>query len=141
VVVGHRWFGNPDNPVSIDGVFPGYDGAAILWKYQGAVYNGWVTASLSTGVSGDNVEYGHTHPTGNFPVAWNNEFFKLSRDDAGLQTLHESLHQLSGFDDQTLANAARFAVGERQRDFTKEKDPVGVASRDLNRVIASRCAP
>lgn len=129
--------------MSTDGVYLGINGANALQSYQNAVNKGWVTASGVSGVSGQNVTYGTTTPTGHFPVSWNNEFFNLSRNEAGLHTLHEALHQFRGFDDQTLANAARYvdSNGQGYRDYTNLQDPVGEASRDLNGFIARHCAP
>jgi hypothetical protein len=127
-----------DDYIATDGVYVGVNAASALWSYHDALNNGWVKASGISGKSkdGQNVTYGETKQVGHFPVSWNKEYFNLPLDDAGFHTLHEALHQIRYFDDATLANAARAYAGESSRDYSKEKDPVGVASRDLNRILA-----
>jgi hypothetical protein len=142
-VIDALWWGTPEKYTQTNGIYNGIGVAGALWSYHDALDKGWVTASGNPGTAGQNVTYGTTTPSGHYPVSWNNEFFDLSQDDAGLHTLHESLHQYPGFDDQTLANAARWVDthGNGYRDYTSLKDPVGQASRDLNDYIRRYCAP
>jgi hypothetical protein len=139
-VVEARWWATSEKYASTNGVYLGIDGASALSVYQEALNKGWVTASGAPGATSDGgIIYGTTTPTGNYPVFWNNEFFGLGRDEAGLNSLHEALHQFPGFDDSTLANAARFVDGQNQRDYSSERDPVGAASRNLNELIKNYC--
>jgi hypothetical protein len=103
---------------------------------------GWITSSGISGAHQGGITYGSTTTGGKYPISWNKEFFdNLSQDAAGLHTLHESLHRFPGFDDQTLANAARFVANQSQRDFSSEADPVNAASQNLNELIKDHCAP
>jgi hypothetical protein len=140
-VIEAKWWGTSEKYVSTDGVYGGVDVATALWSYQNALNKGWVTSSGISGAHDGAITYGSTTPTGKYPVSWNKEFFDLNQDTAGLHTLHESLHQFPGFDDQILANAARFVANQSQRDFNSEGDPVNAASQNLNELIGAHCAP
>lgn len=139
-----RWAAKDNYMKDSSGVYAGINFVNALDMYANAFDKGWVSASGKSGAKGDSTVYGTTTPTGHYPVSWNNEFFsKLTHDERGLHTFHEALHQFSGFDDATLAEAARFVDGEKPKDYSKEKDPVGAASQDLNQSIqkSKNCGP
>lgn len=136
-VVEARWWATSVKPTANNGVYPGFNLDKALSMYQSALNSGFVTASGQSGAVRDGITFGNTTPTGNYGVSWNREFFGLGADRAGFHTLHEALHQFQGFDDKTLANAARFVAGEEQLDFSTEVDPGGAASRDFNRLLGS----
>ena len=137
-----RWWATKERYTSDgNGFYPAVDFASALGSYANAFNNGWVTASGNPGAHDGSVTYGTTRPTGHYPVSWNDEFFSLSRNERGLNTLHEALHQFPGFDDATLANAARFVDGQAYRDYTRDRNPVGAASQNLNELIRDYCAP
>jgi RHS repeat-associated protein len=93
------------------GIRPPLQGAAtfVLNLYWDAMQQGRV---VNTGLSGtatnrDGTTYIVYGNTLNFSdVLWNNEFYNLSADDRGFHTLHEALHQVAGFTDEILAQAA-----------------------------------
>jgi len=128
--------------VSTNGSF-GFDKATAQWLYYDAINKGRVTASGKSGISGTNTTYGTTDPNNSHRVSWNNEFFGLSADEAALHSLHEALHQIRYFDDQTLAGAASFvdSHGQRQTSYAEGAAGVDPASRDLNTYIRRYCSP
>jgi hypothetical protein len=73
-------------------------------------------------------------------VTWAESFYKLGLDDAARQTLHESLHQILGFSDQVLANAARYVLGEGQERYKEGSEGRKAASNDLNERIKRKCS-
>lgn len=73
-------------------------------------------------------------------VTWREGFYELGLDDAARQMIHESFHVLNeGFTDQVLANAARYVLGENQRNYADNEEGKIQASGDLNERIARQC--
>ncbi|HXQ72333.1 MAG TPA: RHS repeat-associated core domain-containing protein, partial [Pyrinomonadaceae bacterium] len=139
-VVDKRWWLAPVKYTAVDGYFPGVSAIATHNAYAGRFEKGLITATGVSGHVGNFTTYGATDSaTG--AVKWYTEFFGLGRDVRGLHTVHEALHQLPGFTDEVLANAARFVRNQQPRDFSAEADPVGAASNHLNEFIRDRCAP
>lgn len=137
-VINQRWWLTSEKYTEIDGTYPGVGAIAAHNMYATLFERGGVTATGASGRRSDSTTYGSTVPaTGQ--VRWNEEFFRLSRDLRGRHTVHESLHQFVGFTDEVLANAARFVLGQRVRNFSTASDPVGEASRHLNDLIEPEC--
>lgn len=129
--------------LSNDGVYLGIDKTTGHNLYYAAIYAGRVTASGESRRSGNNIIYGTTDPNNRYSVSWNREFFDLSLDDAALHTLHEALHQIRYFGDQTLARAASYvdSNGRTERSYAAGAAGVDPASRDLNDYLRRHCAP
>jgi hypothetical protein len=72
-------------------------------------------------------------------VTWSNSFYNLDLQEAGRQTLHESMHQFEGFTDAVLANAAQAAAGEQQKTYGDSASEVSRASNDLNTLLRRNC--
>jgi hypothetical protein len=139
-VIDSSWWGTAERYTQTGGVYSGVNVVNAHNTYADLFAAGGVTSTGVSGHHGNKLTYGQTDPS-NLRVSWNSEFFGLSRDDRGLHTLHEYLHQFRGFNDEVLANAARFVAGQSSKDFSQGTDPVGAASRNLNDLIREHCAP
>jgi hypothetical protein len=142
-VIEARWWATSEKYVSTNGVFGGVGITTALSSYQHALDQGWITASGDSGDHQGSITYGTTRPASHYSVSWNNEFFNLSQDEAGLNSLHEALHQFPGFDDQTLASAASYvdSHGRSQNSYDPGVNGITSASQDLNSYIRRYCAP
>jgi YD repeat-containing protein len=137
-IIALRWWGTGAKASPIDGVYPNVNPIVSHNRYADLFAAGRVGASNISGVNGQTVTYGQTNPNGS--ITWNNEFFTATANQRGLHTIHEALHLFTGFNDEVLANAARFVAGQNARDFSTEDDPVGAASTNLNQLIRQRCS-
>jgi len=119
------------------GFRPPFEGAStyVLNLYWDAMKENRVSNSGRSGVTSQddrstNITYGVT--TNFSRVSWNNEFYDLSVGDRGLHTLHEALHQVAGFTDRVLAEAAQRIT---RGPAIGKQDP----SKYLNDRIAEKC--
>lgn len=135
--VDRQWWATNERPTQTDGQYIGYDVNQALSYYQDRLTRGFVGASNTS----NGTVVGTTNPNNSYWVTWNNSFFNLSMDEAGLHSLHEALHQFPGFDDAVLANAARAVDRQGYENYSTHQDPVGDASRELNRHINAHCLP
>ena len=121
------------------GLTPSYDQYYGLNEYRRAVNEGRVTASGNSGRSGDIITYGTT--TNNSTIAWNREFYRLGRDEAARQIIHESLHLIPNFSDFALAGAASIIAtrGRNNPGNTGNFANQSAASQYLNQQIARHC--
>jgi hypothetical protein len=98
----------PEYPNGAPGIRPPLQGAStyVLNLYHDAMTQGSVSSSGQTGsTASGTTTYGVT--TNYRTVKWNNEFYDLSASARGVHTLHEALHQVAGFSDAALAEAAK----------------------------------
>jgi hypothetical protein len=128
--------------VGLDGSLePSFGPDDALIVYNAALAQRRVTASNSSGRSGNIITYGTT--TGHSTISWNREFYSLGLVDQALMTLHESLHLFSGFTDLAIADAAHMlatrnenSAGTRGNFRTQD-----AASIYINQQIAAHCRP
>jgi hypothetical protein len=125
-----------------------------LDAYQAAIDNGWVRSlaergrdyAMTEGAEGETLRLTLTGSFGDrigelakHEVTWRDSFYSATLTEAGQKTLHESLHQLPGFTDQVLANAARYAGGQNQETYGDSVSETLRASRDLTNLINQHC--
>jgi YD repeat-containing protein len=124
-----------------------------LQAYQAAIDNGWVRSlterpgyTMTEGAEGETLRHTQKGSFGDIigeismhEVTWRNSFYGATLTEAGQKTLHESLHQLPGFTDQLLANAARYAAGQAQEAYGDSDSEKLRASRDLTDRINQHC--
>ena len=112
--------------------------------YMVAIDANRVTRSNKSGSDGSTITWGETDNNAG-TVIWYKEFYNGQDDeDRGVQTIHESLHQLPGFTDQALARAASIlAAGgniSKAKSFSYDKKGLGEASRYLQDEIKRKCS-
>jgi len=124
-----------------------------LEAYQSAIDKGWVRSlaerpgyTMTQGAEGETLRHTLKGAFGDtigeiaiHEVTWRNSFYSATLTEAGQKTLHESLHQLPGFTDQLLANAARYAANENQVNYGNSDSEKLRASNDLTRLINQHC--
>lgn len=118
---------------------PSYGADYALREYNTALAGGRVTASGTSGRSGDTTTYGTT--TGYNTISWNREFYSLGLDDQALMTLHESLHLIPNFSDFAVAGAAHIMAtrGTNNPGNTGSFRNQTAASEYINEQIAAHC--
>lgn len=120
---------------------PSYGANYGLNEYTTALAAGRVTASGSSGRSGDVITYGTT--TNNSTISWNREFYGLGLDDQALMTLHESLHLIPNFSDFAIAGAANIMAtrGINNPGNAGSFRDQSAASQYINAQIKAHCQP